>query len=60
MPDDLDLAQERENIAREDAIRAASKPIPPGVPGECELCGEWSGRLINGVCAPCRDKWKLP
>lgn len=60
MPDDLDLAQEREDIAREDAIRAASKPIPPGVPGECELCGEWSGRLINGVCAPCRDKWKLP
>ena len=60
MPDDLDLAQEREDIAREDAIRAAAKPIPPGTPGECELCGEWSGRLVNGVCAPCRDRWKLP
>lgn len=28
---------------------------PPGAPGECDLCGRDSGRLINGVCAPCRD-----
>lgn len=34
--------------------------IPVGNPGECDLCGEWSGRLVNGVCAPCRDKHKLP
>lgn len=60
MPDEIDLAQERDEIARADAVRAASKEIPPGVPGECELCGEWSGRLIKGVCAPCRDRWKLP
>lgn len=34
--------------------------IPVGNPGECDLCGEWSGRLVNGVCAPCRDRHKLP
>jgi len=34
--------------------------IPVGSPGECDLCGEWSGRLVDGVCAPCRDKHKLP
>lgn len=28
---------------------------------KCEdLCGEWSGRLVKGVCAPCRDLHKLP
>lgn len=28
--------------------------------GDCDLCGEWSGRLVGGVCAPCRDRHKLP
>lgn len=60
MPDEIDLAQEREEIARADAIREAAKPIPPGNPGDCEICGEWSGRLIQGACAPCREKWRLP
>lgn len=60
MADDIDRAQEREEIARTDAIRKASKPLAQGEPGECELCGEWSGRLVGGACAPCRDKYKLP
>jgi hypothetical protein len=30
-----------------------------GRQGECDLCGEWSGRLINDVCAPCRDRYKM-
>jgi len=30
-----------------------------GRQGECDLCGEWSGRLINDVCSPCRDRYKL-
>jgi hypothetical protein len=34
--------------------------LPAGVPGECELCGEWSGRLIGAACAPCRDRYRLP
>ncbi|RJG06508.1 conjugal transfer protein TraR [Noviherbaspirillum cavernae] len=60
MADEIDLAQDREEIARVDAIRRATKPLEPGMPGECDLCGEWSGRLVRGACAPCRDKWRLP
>lgn len=44
----------------EAAIRRAAAAIPTGEPGECGLCGEWSGRLVNGACAPCRDHYKLP
>lgn len=57
--DEIDLAQEREEIATRDAIRRHSKEIPPGTPGECDLCGEWTGRLVNGTCARCRDKFGL-
>ena len=41
-------------------IAEAAAKIPPGEPGDCDLCGEWSGRLVNGACARCRDKYKLP
>ncbi len=59
MPDEIDRAQERteQDLAR--AIAAARGDIPPGKPGECDLCGEHSPRLIDGACAPCRDKYKL-
>lgn len=62
MPDELDEIQERIELAREKAvaeIRNKSK-LEPGIEGECELCGEWMLRLINGSCAPCRDRYKLP
>jgi hypothetical protein len=59
MPDAIDLAQEREEIATKDAIRRNSSDIEPGKPGDCDLCGEWCGRLIRGTCARCRDKYKL-
>ena len=63
MADDIDRAQERERIDREAAIKAAVDRVmglEPGVAGECDLCGEWAGRLIGGACAPCRDRYKLP
>lgn len=60
MPDEIDLAQEREHIATAEAIRQAAREIPPGEPGDCDLCGEWTARLINGACAPCREKYRLP
>jgi len=41
------------------AIDAVRADIPKGNPGDCEYCGEWSGRLIDGACAPCRDKYRL-
>jgi len=41
-------------------IRYQAQHMQSGEPGDCDLCGEWSGRLVRGVCAPCRDRYKLP
>jgi hypothetical protein len=60
MADDIDRAQEREQIDRERAIAASARDLKPGTPGECDLCGEHSMRLVLGACAPCRDKYHLP
>ena len=59
MADIADDAQTYIEAELEASIRACRGDIPPGQPGECELCGEWSGRLINGACAPCRDKYGI-
>ena len=59
MADDADRAQEKieENLAK--SIAATRSDIPPGVPGDCDCCGEWSGRLIKGACAYCRERYNL-
>lgn len=54
-----DLAA-RQAQAAEAEIRYRAAHIPAGVAGDCDLCGCWSGRLVGGVCAPCRDKYQLP
>lgn len=38
---------------------AAHRPAPMAVgqPGECDICGRQSPRLVGGACAPCRD-WR--
>lgn len=58
--DDCDLTDVREQQMLDFAIKEAAREIPPGTPGDCDLCGEYSGRLIGGACAPCREKYKLP
>lgn len=61
--DDADITgarmeiQEAADLAE---IRRKAAVIPVGTPGECDLCGEESGRLVRGVCARCRDLHKLP
>ena len=50
--------QEKIKQAEIDKIRLNAK-LKPGYAGDCDMCGEWSSRLINGACAPCRDKYKL-
>ncbi|PIQ26139.1 conjugal transfer protein TraR [bacterium (Candidatus Blackallbacteria) CG18_big_fil_WC_8_21_14_2_50_49_26] len=63
MSDEIDKGQEREQTDREFALkqaRSVAQAIPVGVAGECGLCGEWSGRIVEGACAPCRDKHHLP
>jgi len=57
--DEADMAEERtekEEAAAIAAIRAQASRLEPGMPGDCDTCGEWSGRLIRGMCAPCRDR----
>ncbi|MGK6354713.1 conjugal transfer protein TraR [Sphingomonas sp. DT-207] len=43
-----------EHLAR--SLRAARAAIPPGVPGECEECGEDMLRLVDGRCGFCGDE----
>lgn len=63
MVDEIDRQLERDEVlevANLKKIREQAAKIPKGKPGDCDLCGEWSVRLVNGVCAPCRDRHKLP
>lgn len=56
MADIADRAQDE--MEKLDELRGPRTPyeVPPGVEGDCGMCGEWSGRLVGGFCAPCRDK----
>ena len=54
--DGLIAAREKEALAQ---ARRAVAAMPEGTPGECDLCGEWSERLVRAACARCRDKHKL-
>ncbi len=61
MADDADKTQAIvEDSVSKKIQEIINRPEYLGQPGDCELCGEWSGRLVEGVCAPCRDKHKLP
>ncbi len=63
MADEIDRANDTAEAATERAIAAArdrAANIPAGDAGDCDLCGEWCGRLVKGACARCRDKWRLP
>lgn len=62
MADEIDRANDRAQEDAERSINAARQraaSIPAGEAGECDFCGEWSGRLVNGACAPCRDRLEL-
>ena len=63
MADEIDRQLARDEVldaANLKAIREQAAQIPVGKPGDCDLCGEWSARLVGGACAPCRDRHKLP
>lgn len=55
MADEVDRANELADAHLERSLRAARAPIPAGVRGECEECGEDMPRLVNGRCGYCRD-----
>jgi hypothetical protein len=63
MTDIIDQANDLAELDTANVVahrRMLAQRIQPGEPGECDLCGEWSGRLIDGHCAPCRDRYRLP
>lgn len=53
--DNADRAQIYEERERAAAVEAAKPILLRGEPGECSACGEFSPRLVRGVCCPCRD-----
>jgi hypothetical protein len=57
--DEADKANDQAEKRLAILIKQATKPLIKGVPGDCDLCGEWSGRLVEGCCAPCRDKYRM-
>ena len=57
--DEADYGNEQAEQRLAILIKQARKPIVKGIPGDCDLCGEWSGRLVEGVCAPCRDRYRM-
>ncbi len=61
--DPLDKAAAKAEQALEAAIeeqRRRAAKIPVGEPGECERCEIYFTRLVNNVCARCRDRYRLP
>lgn len=63
MSDVCDVTDVRQEVFDQEVaaeFRRAASMIPSGEPGDCCRCGEDSPRLVRGVCAPCRDKYKLP
>lgn len=59
MTDELDLASEREQIARDCAIAAARHSVSLTAAGRCFYCDE---PVVTGLrwCGPeCRDGWQV-
>jgi len=44
---------------KEAEIRRRVAAMPVGNPGDCIECGVPNGRLVLGVCSPCRDLLEL-
>lgn len=58
--DDANLTSSLFLDANIEEVRKRAALIPIGEVGECKKCEEFSLRLVNGNCASCRDKYKLP
>lgn len=62
MADEVDQIQEFQQLTTDkeiEKIREKAAKIPPGTPGDCNICGEESQRLVHGNCARCRDRYGL-
>lgn len=59
MADKADIANDYYERWLNEKLKLARTEIPKGEPGICDYCDEESPRLVDGVCARCRDKYKL-
>ena len=60
--DDIDRAGAHIEATEKQIIDAARKKAADmeiGYAGECEWCGDYKERLVNGACGRCRDEFKL-
>lgn len=48
MTDEVDISNDniQHDIERRVEEVRRNAELPPGEPGDCDLCGEWSGRLV--------------
>jgi len=59
MADKIDVANEYYERWLKDNLSRVNREIPKGEPGVCDYCDKESPRLVDGVCARCRDKYRL-
>jgi len=55
MADDIDRATELVEQLTASALSAIDRDIPKGCAGECDECGEYFERIVDGHCARCRE-----
>lgn len=55
MPDEADVANDyNEMLLQASLSRRASSELRHDGVGECDVCSEWTSRLVEGECVPCR------
>ncbi len=40
-------------------VKRVRKPLVEEAAGDCDLCNRYSSKLVEGVCVPCRGKYKI-
>ena len=40
-------------------VKRVRRPVVEEVAGDCDLCNRFSSKLVEGVCVPCRGKYKI-
>jgi len=56
LADEVDIANDYAERMREAALQSIIRDIPKGAPGECDECGNETARIVNGLCARCREE----
>lgn len=59
MADEIDLASDREEIARRSSLITSRKPEGPQPTGRCLECDEVVADYVRWCCAACRDDWEV-